>query len=312
MARNTYTLNASSDLRFRNPNEVVPLSQLSGEYQYISAEALVASPFNEGLDMERVDEYAASMKENGLLEPIVVYDLQNGKYEILSGHMRFAAWCKTLGHRDIKAVVLPFEPDPIKRFAAHTEANTVNRKLSTQFWNSRVRHAHAVLRETGFKGSREEEIKIVSKMLNGISRAQLYRYENFEKLIPELRAFEDKGWISGQSMYAATSLDASQQKEIAARVTALYDASLPRLTELHMDFEITRDEFEKIVKEVKQGSVTEIRPRSQSTYSTRLGKAQTGFLKALSNAKTAEDKKEALALIAAMRTELKRIEDSLL
>lgn len=70
-------------------------------------------PFKERSGIEQ-QELTESIKENGLLEPIIVRSFPAGKYEIISGHRRVEA-CKELGitgntrnnrrtHRD-KAIV---------------------------------------------------------------------------------------------------------------------------------------------------------------------------------------------------------------
>ena len=52
-------------------------------------------PFKERSGMEQ-EELLESIKETGLLEPITVRFLSEGKYEIISGHRRVEA-CKELG-----------------------------------------------------------------------------------------------------------------------------------------------------------------------------------------------------------------------
>ncbi len=52
-------------------------------------------PFKKRSGIEQ-QELAESIKENGLLEPIIVRSFSAGKYEIISGHRRVEA-CKALG-----------------------------------------------------------------------------------------------------------------------------------------------------------------------------------------------------------------------
>ena len=52
-------------------------------------------PFKKRSGIEQ-QELTESIKENGLLEPIIVRSFQAGKYEIISGHRRVEA-CKELG-----------------------------------------------------------------------------------------------------------------------------------------------------------------------------------------------------------------------
>ncbi len=55
------------------------------------------------IDEEKIDELASSIKENGLIQPIVVRKL-NGKYEIIVGERRFRA-AKKAGLREIPAMI---------------------------------------------------------------------------------------------------------------------------------------------------------------------------------------------------------------
>ena len=66
--------------------------------QIIDIELLVPfenHPFKERSGIEQ-QELTESIKENGLLEPIIVRPFPAGKYEIISGHRRVEA-CKALG-----------------------------------------------------------------------------------------------------------------------------------------------------------------------------------------------------------------------
>ena len=98
------SFDVTDDIRFQN-TRVQPVNEEAAAegtttpgYTMLSAKDIQPSPFNEGLSKENIDSYVESMKETGIIEPIVVYDLGNGKYEILSGHQRFEAWCNRLGN----------------------------------------------------------------------------------------------------------------------------------------------------------------------------------------------------------------------
>lgn len=60
-------------------------------------------PFKERSGIEQ-QELTESIKENGLLEPIIVRSFPAGKYEIISGHRRVEA-CKELGITEIPAII---------------------------------------------------------------------------------------------------------------------------------------------------------------------------------------------------------------
>ena len=311
------SFDVADDIRFQNTRvqpvseEAVAEGQPTPGYTMLNAKDIQPSPFNEGLSQENIENYVKSMQETGIIEPIVVYDLGNGKYEILSGHQRYEAWCKRLGNKTIRAVILPYEKDPVKRFTAHTEANVLTRNKGLRFWLSRINHAKQVLHESGFVGSKAEELKKISEMLNGISKTQLYRYESFEKLIPELQEFETKGYLSANTLYLAVSLDAKQQMEVVERVRALQRARAESNPELLDDMEITREEFARIVSDVRKGKKAEPAQKKKSTYTERVDKAYVSFLKTISRSRTQAERKEALEYIAKLRLQLDELEKEL-
>ena len=74
--------------------------------QIIDIELLVPfenHPFKERSGIEQ-QELTESIKENGLLEPIIVRPFPANKYEIISGHRRVEA-CKALGITSIPVII---------------------------------------------------------------------------------------------------------------------------------------------------------------------------------------------------------------
>jgi hypothetical protein len=53
---------------------------------------------------EEIGELADRIKEEGLIQPVVLYEVKEGQYRIIAGHMRVEA-CKRLGWRSLPAVV---------------------------------------------------------------------------------------------------------------------------------------------------------------------------------------------------------------
>ena len=56
-------------------------------------------------DKEALEQLAASITENGLLQPILVREYGNGRYQIIAGERRFRA-CKLAGLTEIPVIVL--------------------------------------------------------------------------------------------------------------------------------------------------------------------------------------------------------------
>ena len=315
MARNK-GFNLTDDIRLRSikPRETPAGMGAEGtppEYVELKADAIRPSPFNEGLSHGNIEQYVDSMKENGLIEPIVVYDIGDGKYEILSGHQRYEAWCNRLGHKTIKAVVRPYEKDPVLRFKAHTQANVVTREKDVAFWLSRMNHARQLIRQDpDFGGTREEEVARLGEMLN-MSPAHVYRYENYEKLVPELQVFETKGLLTISTLYGAAGLDEEQMRVVAEKVWAFVEAKKKVNPLLEDGLRVTREEFDRIVKAVKKGNSTDPVPHKKKTYAERLDRAADGILNIIAKTKNNEERKEALEQIEKLQLKLEEIKTSL-
>lgn len=76
------------------------------EIKMIPVDKIVPNPFQprETFDKESIRELAESMKEYGLLQPIIVKPLKNGKYQIIAGERRWRAF-QFAGLKEIPAIV---------------------------------------------------------------------------------------------------------------------------------------------------------------------------------------------------------------
>jgi len=81
-------------------------SSPSGNEQTISIDFLVASPYQPRVDFneEALESLAQSIKEKGVLQPLLVRDKGNGTYEIIAGERRFRA-SKKAGLREIPVII---------------------------------------------------------------------------------------------------------------------------------------------------------------------------------------------------------------
>ena len=148
-------------------------------------------------------------------------------------------------------------------------------------------------------------------MLNGVSKAQIYRFESFEKLVPELQIFETRHWLSAMTLYAAVGLDKDQQKQVADTVMNLYKTWLATKDEFTPDFEITRNDFNAIVSAVKSKEDTVPKTKSALSFKDKLGSVEKNIAKTLRSVKTADDVSDALGFITAMRNYLDEAEAQL-
>ena len=81
-------------------------SEELGMMQELSIKSIVPNPNQprKDFDEDKIAELAASIKQKGLIEPIVVRPVKNGKYELIAGERRWQA-TKSLGLTTISAIV---------------------------------------------------------------------------------------------------------------------------------------------------------------------------------------------------------------
>ena len=80
--------------------------------ELIKLENLYENPYQPRMDIneKEIEELANSIKENGLMQPILVYEFESDKFYIIAGHRRAEA-LKFLGKKNIKAIISKDEDD---------------------------------------------------------------------------------------------------------------------------------------------------------------------------------------------------------
>ena len=148
-------------------------------------------PFKERSGLEQ-EELLESIKESGLLEPITVRFLSEGKYEIISGHRRVNA-CKKLGISKIPATIKELSKD--EAIVAMVDSNIHREHLLP----SEKAFAYKMKLEA-LKHQGKTYGQVVHKSRDNISDTesgrQVQRYIRLTHLIPELLKMVDEERIA--------------------------------------------------------------------------------------------------------------------
>lgn len=273
------------------------------------------SPLNEGIPLVNIESLAQSMKIDGLLEPLVVYKKNDGRYEIVSGHRRRAAWCGVLKNSKIKCRVIPYVDDPMTRFRQHAVANTQTREKDDDFWCVEIKHARKLVSEIFPDAKEEDRLVQISKLLDpkgegGLSSLSIRRYEAYDSLIPELKQLRKYG-LSAFTLSVAgfKHLTEDQQKELAEYVSKEYENSFDKEQNIYTR-QMTRNQFNVLVNRLKEkGTLLVEKPvskskRKQAPLEERIITASGGIQRALKHVKTDSEKEKARNAINEIRKEL--------
>ncbi len=139
----------------------------------IPIELLVPNPYNPRAVTKPDPALVASVRAHGIIEPLVVRPLGDGRYEIVAGERRYRAALEA-GLTEVPVVI--WEADDQEAFALAMAENTVRRDLDPLEVLEAVLEG---LRRRGF--SQEEAEKLVQKATNALRK----RKENNETRILE-------------------------------------------------------------------------------------------------------------------------------
>ena len=162
------------------------------------------------LEDEKMDSLVESIKENGVLSPILVREVEKGQYEIISGHRRKRA-CELAGIDTVPAIVKELTDDEaiilmvdsnIQREEILPSEKAFAYKMKMDALHHRGEHADA-------KQSAEE----ISES-EGIGTRQVFRYIRLTYLIPELLDMVDEKKLTMVMAIEISYLTEEMQKAI--------------------------------------------------------------------------------------------------
>ena len=162
-------------------------------------------------DNEEMDQLTWSILTQGLLTPLVVRPLDNGEYEVISGHRRLHA-CKKAGIETVPALIYAIDRDAaaialvdsnLQREHILPSEKAYAYKLKLEAMNHQGRTSGQV----GQKWSRDE-------IAEGESGRQVQRYIRLTNLIPGILQKVDEGRIALTPAVELSYLTDAEQEDL--------------------------------------------------------------------------------------------------
>ena len=167
---------------------------------------------------EEMEMLTQSIKENGILSPLIVRPIENSEYEIISGHRRLFA-SKRAGLTEVPAFV--YEMDRDKATIALVDSNLHREHLlpSEKAFAYKMK-VEAMSRQgertdltSSQVGKRLNTYEVIAEE-SGESRNQIHRYIRLTNLLPELLKFVDDGQISFTPAVELSYLNDIEQQDL--------------------------------------------------------------------------------------------------
>lgn len=174
------------------------------------------------------EELKDSVKENGLLQPIIVRSFSAGTFEIISGHRRVEA-CKKLGIQTVPAIVREMSKD--EAVIAMVDSNLQREHLLPSEKAFAYKMKLEAMKHQGKATSRQLVGKLESadKISESESGRQVQRYIRLTHLIPELLKLVDEGRIAFTPAVELSYLPENEQKMLTEEIE--YTDATPSLSQ---------------------------------------------------------------------------------
>ena len=147
------------------------------------------------VDNEEMDQLTWSILTQGLLTPLVVRPLENGEYEVISGHRRLHA-CKKAGIETVPALIYAIDRDAAA--IALVDSNLQREKILPSEKAFAYKLKLEALKHQGTSsqvGTKLRSDEMIAQQ-TGDSRNQVQRYVRLTNLIPGILQKVDEGRIA--------------------------------------------------------------------------------------------------------------------
>ena len=167
------------------------------------------------LDNEEMAVLTESIKEQGILSPLIVRPLENGEYEVISGHRRLHA-AEKVGLTEVPALIYPLDRN--EAILAVVDSNLHREHILPSEKAFAYKLKMEALKQQGKRtlsqvATKTDTADEIGKE-TGESRDQVFRYIRLTYLIPELLEMVDKGKIAFSPAVELSYLSEKEQREL--------------------------------------------------------------------------------------------------
>lgn len=244
-------------------------------------------------DDEDMDRLVESIKERGVITPATVRKMEDGRYELISGHRRKRA-CELAGIETLRCEVVEMTRDAAIVLMVESNYQRSNILPSEKAFAYKMR-----LEAMNRQGKKENPTSVpVGQKLSrealaeesGDSQTQIQRYIRLTNLIPELLEYVDNGQMKLRPAVELSYLDEESQRDVVDRIeeTEVFPshAQTIRMRKLFEQGKLDYEKVTEIFNEVKPNQVPQfkisyekLRPYIPDSYSNK--KTEELVIKAL-------------------------------
>ena len=168
-------------------------------------------------DDDEMMNLTESIKENGILSPLIVRPIENGEYEIISGHRRLFA-SKRAGLTEVPALIYEMDRDAAAIALVDSNLHRDNvlpseRAFAYKLKMEALSHQGKRIDLTSAQVEPKLSTEIIGESEN-VSRETVKRYIRLTKLLPELLKYVDEGQVAFTPAVELSYLNDIEQQDL--------------------------------------------------------------------------------------------------
>lgn len=223
------------------------------------------------VDDEAMLRTTESIAQYGVLTPLIARPLENGGYEIISGHRRAHA-AELAGLTEVPVLVRQMDDDAATVLMVDSNLQRENilpseRAFAYKMKLEAIKHQGERTDLTSAQVGRKLEAADIVGQEAGESRNQVRRYIRLTNLIPELLALVDQKQISFNPAVELSYLAPEEQEIFLAAMEEVQAApslsQAQRLKKLAQEGNFTMETAREIMSEVKKGDLERVTFRNE-------------------------------------------------
>lgn len=228
-------------------------------------------PYQVRMD-EDMTQLVESVKERGIITPVILRKKEDGRYEMVSGHRRMKA-CEIAGLETVKADIQNLTRDDaiVLMVESNLQRSTILPSEKAKAYKMRLEAMKRQGQRTDLTSSP------VDKKLQGITSAaqigekggdsqpQVYRYIRLTELVPGLVNLVDEGRIAMRPAVELSYLSEQEQEDLLEDIS--YQDATPSLAQAIKLRQFSKDG--KLTEEVIESIMCEEKPNQREKISFR-------------------------------------------
>ncbi len=212
------------------------------------------------VDDKRMEEMVESVKEFGVMVPVIARPLDGGGYEIVSGHRRKRA-CELAGIETIPVLIRDLDDDEAtilmvdSNLQQRTDIPPTERAKAYQMKMEALTHQGKRQDLTSRQVGEKLSVARIAED-SGDSERQVHRYLRLNNLNPELQEMVDEGRLAFTPAVEISYLKPEEQRDLAVSLEETQNtpslSQAQRIRKLSETGGVTKDKLDDIMMEEKK------------------------------------------------------------